>query len=116
MGLKLNITRNCFNYNNGPTGPYSGILQITWMIRRNAVKISDTWIFLEMKMNGKFVGDVITRDNNNLDLIRLCASISVIVYHSFALNPHWGIIDPVKSFFGYVTTGGLAVKIFLLYQ
>ena len=63
-------------------------------------------------MNGKFVGDVITRDNNNLDLIRLCASISVIVYHSFALNPHWGIIDPVKSFFGYVTTGGLAVKIF----
>lgn len=65
-----------------------------------------------MKMNGKFVGDVITRDNNNLDLIRLCASISVIVYHSFALNPHWGIIDPVKSFFGYVTTGGLAVKIF----
>lgn len=63
-------------------------------------------------MNGNFVGEVIKRDNNNLDLIRLLASILVIVYHSFALNPQWGITDPVKNSFGYVTTGGLAVKVF----
>lgn len=67
---------------------------------------------IRKKMNGRYVGEIITRDNNNLDLIRLLASISVIVYHSFALNPQWGIVDPVKDIFGYVTTGGLAVKIF----
>lgn len=83
-----------------------------WMILRDTVKIRDYWIYLEMKMNGHFVGKLITRDNNNLDLIRLFASISVIIYHSFALNPQWGIIDPVKSLFGYITTGGLVVKVF----
>ncbi|HHQ6623811.1 TPA: acyltransferase family protein [Serratia fonticola] len=55
---------------------------------------------------------IISRDGNNLDLIRLLASISVIIYHSFALNPQWGLVDPIKSTFGYVTTGGLAVKVF----
>lgn len=63
-------------------------------------------------MRGILVGKLIKRDENNLDLIRLVASLSVIVYHSFALNPQWGITDPVKNFFGYMTTGGLAVKIF----
>ncbi|HHS9742997.1 TPA: acyltransferase family protein, partial [Raoultella ornithinolytica] len=93
-------------------GAISDILQMPWMILRYTVKIRDYWIYLEMKMNGHFVGKLITRDNNNLDLIRLLASISVIIYHSFALNPQWGIIDPVKSLFGYITTGGLAVKVF----
>ncbi|HFF8968195.1 acyltransferase family protein [Serratia marcescens] len=63
-------------------------------------------------MRGILVGKLIKRDGNNLDLIRLVASLSVIVYHSFALNPQWGITDPVKNLFGYMTTGGLAVKVF----
>ena len=63
-------------------------------------------------MTYKTAGQIINRDGNNLDLVRLLASISVIIYHSFALNPQWGLIDPIKNTFGYVTTGGLAVKIF----
>ncbi|MGK0688971.1 acyltransferase family protein [Serratia marcescens] len=63
-------------------------------------------------MRGILVGKLIKRDENNLDLIRLVASLSVIAYHSFALNPQWGITDPVKNLFGYMTTGGLAVKVF----
>lgn len=63
-------------------------------------------------MSYKTASQIISRDGNNLDLIRLLASISVIIYHSFAFNPQWGIIDPIKNTFGYVTTGGLAVKIF----
>ncbi|OMQ26756.1 acyltransferase family protein [Serratia oryzae] len=63
-------------------------------------------------MTYKTASQIISRDGNNLDLIRLLASISVIIYHSFALNPQWGLIDPIKNTFGYVTTGGLAVKIF----
>ncbi|CAI0925486.1 Uncharacterized protein conserved in bacteria [Serratia proteamaculans] len=63
-------------------------------------------------MTGVSVGNIISRGNNNLDLIRLLAAISVIVYHSFPLNPQWGLIDPIKYAFGYMTTGGLAVKVF----
>lgn len=63
-------------------------------------------------MAGLSVGNIISRGNNNLDLIRLLAAISVIVYHSFPLNPQWGLTDPIKDAFGYMTTGGLAVKVF----
>lgn len=63
-------------------------------------------------MSGISVGNIISRGNNNLDLIRLLAAISVIVYHSFPLNPQWGLTDPIKDSFGYMTTGGLAVKVF----
>ncbi|AGO54757.1 hypothetical protein SOD_c17800 [Serratia plymuthica 4Rx13] len=63
-------------------------------------------------MNGISVGKIISRGNNNLDLIRLVAAVSVIIYHSFPLNPHWGLSDPIKYLFGYMTTGGLAVKVF----
>lgn len=63
-------------------------------------------------MRGLLISKLIKRDENNLDLIRLVASLSVIAYHSFALNPQWGITDPVKYLFGYMTTGGLAVKVF----
>ncbi|MEC6148378.1 MULTISPECIES: acyltransferase family protein [Klebsiella pneumoniae complex] len=82
------------------------------MILRKTVKIRDYLIELENKMKGRLVSQIITKGNNNLDFIRLLASLSVIVYHSFVLNPQWGIVDPVKNTFGYVTTGGLAVKIF----
>ncbi|WP_336062502.1 acyltransferase family protein [Serratia sp. 201] len=82
------------------------------MILRDTGKIFDNWISLEIKMRGLLISELIKRDKNNLDLIRLVASLSVIAYHSFALNPQWGITDPVKYLFGYMTTGGLAVKVF----
>ncbi|WP_074181239.1 acyltransferase family protein [Serratia marcescens] len=63
-------------------------------------------------MQQKTISNIISRDGNNLDLIRLIAALAVIFYHSFALNPQWGIKDPIHNYFGYVTTGGLAVKVF----
>ncbi|MBN5198781.1 acyltransferase [Serratia marcescens] len=63
-------------------------------------------------MSGISVENIISKGNNNLDLIRLLAAISVIVYHSFPLNPQWGLTDPIKDTFSYMTTGGLAVKVF----
>ncbi|BEO24285.1 acyltransferase [Serratia marcescens] len=63
-------------------------------------------------MSKLLVGQILERKNNNFDLVRLLATLSVIVYHSLALNPQWGLVDPIKIFFGYITTGGLAVKIF----
>lgn len=70
------------------------------MILRKTVKIRDYLIELENKMKGRLVSQIITKGNNNLDFIRLLASLSVIVYHSFVLNPQWGIVDPVKTTFG----------------
>lgn len=63
-------------------------------------------------MTNPTISQVITRDGNNLDLIRLVASLAVIFYHSFPLNPQWELADPVKALFPYVSTGALAVKIF----
>lgn len=63
-------------------------------------------------MQHKTIGEIISRNGNNLDIIRLFAAISVIVYHSLVLNPSWNLSDPIKGYFGYVTTGGLAVKVF----
>lgn len=63
-------------------------------------------------MQLKTIEKIISRNGNNLDLIRLVAALSVIFYHSFALNPQWNMTDPIKDTFGYVTTGGLAVKVF----
>ncbi len=57
------------------------------MILRKTVKIRDYLIELENKMKGRLVSQIITKGNNNLDFIRLLASLSVIVYHSFVLNP-----------------------------
>lgn len=60
----------------------------------------------------KTVSEILKRENNNFDLLRIIAASAVIVYHSFAINPSWGITDPTKNLLTYVTTGGLAVKIF----
>ncbi|MEH4266789.1 acyltransferase family protein [Klebsiella aerogenes] len=62
-------------------------------------------------MNKK-VSNIIEKGNNNLDIIRLFAALSVVTYHSFAINPEWGLYDPTKSLFGHTSTGGVAVKIF----
>ncbi|EFE7249463.1 acyltransferase family protein [Escherichia coli] len=60
----------------------------------------------------KTTSEILKRENNNFDLLRIIAATAVIIYHSFAINPSWGIIDPTKILLTYVTTGGLAVKVF----
>ncbi|WP_320738516.1 acyltransferase family protein, partial [Enterobacter roggenkampii] len=60
----------------------------------------------------KTTSEILLRKNNNFDLLRIIAATAVIVYHSFAINPSWNITDPTKLLLTYVTTGGLAVKVF----
>ncbi|ADO48903.1 acyltransferase family protein [[Enterobacter] lignolyticus] len=60
----------------------------------------------------KTTSEILERGNNNFDLLRIIAASAVIIYHSFALNPSWGLTDPTKNILTYVTTGGLAVKLF----
>lgn len=61
------------------------------------------------------VKDLITRDNNNIDLVRIILSAMVIVGHTYRLsNPgnfHQDIIERLTHF---AYSGSLAVKVFLL--
>jgi peptidoglycan/LPS O-acetylase OafA/YrhL len=58
------------------------------------------------------IKSLLERDNNNLDLIRIVLSSLVIIYHSFALNPSWGLKDPTLTHLKDISTGGISVKIF----
>lgn len=69
-------------------------------------------MILGQEIMNKKVSNIIEKGNNNLDIIRLFAALSVVTYHSFAINPEWGLYDPTKSLFGHTSTGGVAVKIF----
>lgn len=60
------------------------------------------------------VKDLLKRENNNLDLIRIILATAVIFGHTFYLNGNdsrfW--IDPVRYFVKFTYSGALAVKIF----
>jgi peptidoglycan/LPS O-acetylase OafA/YrhL len=58
----------------------------------------------------------VTRDNNNLDLIRVLCAYFVIYAHAFALSPADGSNDILYkiTLLGYVSFGGVAVKTFFL--
>jgi peptidoglycan/LPS O-acetylase OafA/YrhL len=61
-----------------------------------------------------FVSEILRKENNNLDLIRIFLAVFVILGHSFALNGSTGyLIDPVRYFFPETNSGPMAVKIFL---
>lgn len=59
------------------------------------------------------ISEVLLRDRNNLDLIRIILASMVIIGHVFALNGFnvkW--YDPVNYFFPYLYSGSLAVQMF----
>jgi len=61
------------------------------------------------------LNDVITRNNNNYDIIRLIAALSVVFGHSFYLFHSYGHADPVTRFLlkdDY--SGSIAVYLFFL--
>lgn len=58
------------------------------------------------------ISDFLSKENNNLDLIRIIASIAVIVGHSYILAPSEGNTDVIRQLFSVVYSGSLAVSIF----
>lgn len=55
---------------------------------------------------------LLERDNNNFDLLRLCAALAVIFGHAFALHPNGGWHEPVRRLLGFTYSGSLAVDLF----
>jgi peptidoglycan/LPS O-acetylase OafA/YrhL len=59
----------------------------------------------------KTIADVLGRNQNNFDLVRLTAALLVIYGHSFSVVPEVGNQDFLLSWTGYASAG-MAVKIF----
>lgn len=63
--------------------------------------------------NNSKISNILLKENNNFDLIRILLAILVIIGHSIALNgksDYW--IDPIAVFFKYTYSGAFAVKLF----
>jgi peptidoglycan/LPS O-acetylase OafA/YrhL len=58
------------------------------------------------------LAELLKKENNNLDIFRLIASLMVIYGHAFALIPDGKGIDIVSKIVGVDYSGSLAVKIF----
>lgn len=71
------------------------------------------YIIKDMKLK---LSDLLKRENNNLDLIRLLCAYFVIYSHSFALSPSPGDEDFLLKLtgIGFIAFSGVAVKTFFL--
>jgi peptidoglycan/LPS O-acetylase OafA/YrhL len=58
------------------------------------------------------LGEALRRQNNNADLFRLIASITVVFGHSYFLAPAAGIGEPISKLLHFDYSGSLAVKFF----
>nr|HDC4293824.1 acyltransferase [Enterobacter hormaechei] len=58
------------------------------------------------------ISELLKRNNNNLDFIRIVLAVLVIVGHSYFLADASGKTDPINSLFGFTYSGSLAVKVF----
>jgi len=55
---------------------------------------------------------ILIRENNNIDLLRLMASISVIYFHGYFLSPEEDAVDFISKILKQDNLGSLAVKFF----
>lgn len=58
------------------------------------------------------ISELLKRNNNNLDFIRIVLAVLVIVGHSYFLADANGKTDPINSLFSFTYSGSLAVKVF----
>jgi peptidoglycan/LPS O-acetylase OafA/YrhL len=56
--------------------------------------------------------DVLKRDGNNFDILRLVAALGVIIGHAYAISPQPPLQDGVLSILHFDYSGSLAVKFF----
>lgn len=60
------------------------------------------------------LADILPREANNLDLVRIIAAAMVIFGHAYALILVEGQSDPLAQWLGFDSTGSVAVKVFFL--
>jgi peptidoglycan/LPS O-acetylase OafA/YrhL len=60
----------------------------------------------------KYLSDILKRDANNFDILRLFAAISVIIGHAYAINPQPPLADGVLTIIHFDFSGEVAVKFF----
>lgn len=60
----------------------------------------------------KFISDILKRNNNNFDLLRILCAIMVIFSHSYLLSNSNGLKDPLETLLPFTNMGSVAVKIF----
>lgn len=58
------------------------------------------------------LSQILSRDQNNFDLVRLLAALAVIVGHAYALAPASNLQDPIRRLIHFDYSGSLAVDIF----
>jgi peptidoglycan/LPS O-acetylase OafA/YrhL len=58
------------------------------------------------------LSDLIRREKNNADALRLVAAAAVIWGHAYALAPEPGRVDPIQTLLTFDYSGSLAVKFF----
>ena len=66
----------------------------------------------EIISSPKFLKDVLKRDGNNFDILRLVAALAVIIGHAYAISPQPPLQDGVLSILHFDYSGSLAVKFF----
>jgi peptidoglycan/LPS O-acetylase OafA/YrhL len=62
--------------------------------------------------SGKYLSDVLKRDANNFDILRLIAALGVIIGHAYAIAPQPPLQDGILSILHFDYSGSLAVKFF----
>ncbi|MCV2351394.1 acyltransferase family protein [Paucibacter sp. Y2R2-4] len=55
---------------------------------------------------------ILSRDQNNFDLVRMIAALAVIFGHAFSLHPTGGAVEPLNKVFGFTYSGAVAVDVF----
>lgn len=65
-----------------------------------------------LRDNQRLLSDVLKREGNNFDLLRLFSALAVIVGHAYAIAPQPPLQDTVLQYLKFDYSGSLAVKFF----
>ncbi len=62
------------------------------------------------------LSNIMNRENNNYDFLRLLAAVTVIIGHSYAIVGKEGWMDPIQKLIHFNFSGGVAVIVFFFFS